>query len=694
MLEKTPNTVLTQHIEQLCELFQVGQIEKVIRDVGPLIKEFPNSIALLNIKGISYSHLNRFDEAIKTYKEAIQIEPENSITYFNLGVTLQDSGRLNEALEHYKIALNKNPQYLDAIINIGSIFQKKGNSLSAISYFEKAIQIEPENSITYFNLGVTLQDSGRLNEALEHYKIALNKNPQYLDAIINIGSIFQKKGNSLSAISYFEKALALNPNHVPTLIQLGIVQRQIGKLQAATNTFKKACEFDFSKSVSKANLGYVLCDKGNIHAGLNEIETAVNMNLNNLIGQNNLLFHCNYSPDLSAEEVYNYYKRFDDHFSKKFNHKCFPHKISRGKRKLKIGYVSSDLSRTSLSRFVEPIFINHDKEKFEVYAFARIIEHDYMTSSIKSHCDGWINTNNLSPEDLAQKIYDLGIDILIDLAGHTRGNRLEMFMHKPAPVSLSWWIGFGYTTGLSNIDYFLADPTLVPEGSEHLFTEKVWKMDYPCSAVFRPDPTMGSVNPLPALTNGYVTFGSLTRAIRLNDRVIKTWTNILKKVPYSKLIINSGNFEHDEVKDIYIEKFKQNGIPQDRLDIGYSSPPWNILKKIDIGLDCFPHNSGTTLVEHLYMGNPYITLADRPSVGRIGSHYLHGIGHSEWIAHSEEEYVEKACALSSDLQALSRIRVQLRSDMEASPLRNEKAFVKKLEYNYQQMWENYLINAE
>ena len=624
MLEKTPNTVLTQHIEQLCELFQVGQIEKVIRDVGPLIKEFPNSIALLNIKGISYSHLNRFDEAIKTYKEAIQIEPENSITYFNLGVTLQDSGRLNEALEHYKIALNKNPQYLDAIINIGSIFQKKGNSLSAISYFEKA--------------------------------------------------------------------LALNPNHVPTLIQLGIVQRQIGKLQAATNTFKKVCEFDFSKSVSKANLGYVLCDKGNIHAGLNEIETAVNMNLNDLIGQNNLLFHCNYSPDLSAEEVYNYYKRFDDHFSKKFNHKCFPHKISRGKRKLKIGYVSSDLSRTSLSRFVEPIFINHDKEKFEVYAFARIIEHDYMTSSIKSHCDGWINTNNLSPEDLAQKIYDLGIDILIDLAGHTGTGDidLEMFMHKPAPVSLSWWIGFGYTTGLSNIDYFLADPTLVPEGSEHLFTEKVWKMDYPCSAVFRPDPTMGSVNPLPALTNGYVTFGSLTRAIRLNDRVIKTWTNILKKVPYSKLIINSGNFEHDEVKDIYIEKFKQNGIPQDRLDIGYSSPPWNILKKIDIGLDCFPHNSGTTLVEHLYMGNPYITLADRPSVGRIGSHYLHGIGHSEWIAHSEEEYVEKACALSSDLQALSRIRVQLRSDMEASPLRNEKAFVKKLEYNYQQMWENYL----
>jgi len=622
MLEKTPNTVLTQHIEQLCELFQEGQIEKVIRDVGPLIKEFPNSIALLNIKGISCSHLNKFDEAIKTYKEAIQIEPENPITYFNLGVALQDSGKLNEALEYYKIALNKNPQYLDALINIGSIFQKKGIHLSAISYFEKA--------------------------------------------------------------------LALNPDHVPTLIQLGIIQSRIGKLQAATNTFKKACEFDLELQRSKFNLGSLLCNQGKFGEGLTVLNDAVKIDMKCITGHSSILFHCNYSPDLSAEEIYNYYKRFDDHFSKKFDHKCFPHKITTGKRKLKIGYVSGDLSRTSLSRFIEPIFINHDKEKFEVYAFARISEHDYMTSSIKSHCDGWINTNNLSPENLAQKIYDLGIDILIDLAGHTRSNQLEMFMHKPAPVSLSWWIGFGYTTGLSSIDYFLADPTLVPKGSEHLFAEEVWKMDYPCSAVFRPDPTMGPVNPLPALTNGYVTFGSLTRAIRLNDRVIKTWANILRKVPSSKFIINSGNFEHDEVRDIYIEKFKQNGIPQERLDIGYSSPPWNILKKIDIGLDCFPHNSGTTLVEHLYMGNPYITLADRPSVGRIGSHYLHGIGHSEWIAHSEEEYVEKACELSSDLQALSQIRAQLRSDMEASPLRNEKAFVQKLEWNYQKMWESYL----
>ena len=315
---------------------------------------------------------------------------------------------------------------------------------------------------------------------------------------------------------------------------------------------------------------------------------------------------------------------------------------------------------------------------------------NHLTEKYKSYVDNWIPIDQISDEQIAQKIRELGIDILVDLAGHTKGNGLEAFMYKPAPVSVSWWVGFGYTTGLSAIDYFLADPILVPKGSEHLFSEKVWKMNYPCSVVFRPDANMGQVSPLPALDNGFITFGSLTRSIRLNHRVIQTWSKILKQFKNSRLIINSVSFQYKEATDLYIKKFEQNGIPRDRLDIGSNSPPWDILRKIDIAFDCFPHNSGTTLLEHLYMGNPYITLAHRPSVGRIGSHYLNAIGRNEWIADTEEEYIEKACALGSDLNALSGIRNQLRSEMEKSPLRNEKAFVKELEKTYQKMWEQYL----
>ena len=622
MLEKLSQTDLNQELDRLIGLFQAGKIEELLSEINQLLNQFPRSIALLNLKGISYSHLRNFKEAIKVYKKAVQIDPENPITCFNLGVALYDNGQLKEALANYLLAVRLKPDYVQALFNTGIIFEE----MKLMS----------------------------------------------------------------SAVSYYKKALALNPSHGQTILKLGKAQVEIGEIKAAEINFRKGFNANSYFSAYKFDLGTLLSNYGQYDEGLEVILTSLKQDVNSIEGHNTLLFIANYSSSLSAEVIYSYYKRFDDLFSKKFKNKWPKYKTVKEKKKLKIGYVSSDFHRTSLSLFLEPIFIHHDRDQFEVYSFVNSDTHDYITSSIKSHCDGWIPTEELNSQDMASKIHELGIDILIDLAGHTRGNRLDAFMYKPAPISLSWWIGFGYTTGLSSIDYFLADPTLVPEGSEHLFAEEVWKMNYPCSSVYRPDPTMGSVNPLPALTNGFITFGSLTRSIRLNDRVINTWSKILKKVPYSKLIIDSNGFQHREVREIFIKKFEENGITKDRLEIGCHSPPWDTLRKIDIGLDCFPHNSGTTLVEHLYMGNPYITLADRPSVGRIGSHYLKGVGHSEWIAHSEEEYVEKACMLSSNLQDLSKIRDQLRSEMENSPLCDEKAFVKQLENTYQLMWEKYL----
>ena len=210
---------------------------------------------------------------------------------------------------------------------------------------------------------------------------------------------------------------------------------------------------------------------------------------------------------------------------------------------------------------------------------------------------------------------------------------------------------------------------------------------------------MGVVNNLPALSKGFITFGTLTRTIRINDRVIKTWADILTKVPNAKLIINSNNFlttgfsnfHHKDPETIneLKQKFKDHGISESRLDFYYKTPPWDSMRQIDIALDCFPHNSGTTLTEHLYMGNPFITYSNRPSVGKIGASILTTLGHPEWIATSEEEYVDKAVALASDPQKLSTIRQNLRAEMEASPLMDQKGFVRELEETYQAMWKKW-----
>ena len=179
---------------------------------------------------------------------------------------------------------------------------------------------------------------------------------------------------------------------------------------------------------------------------------------------------------------------------------------------------------------------------------------------------------------------------------------------------------------------------------------------------------MGDVGPLPALEKGHITFGTVTRAIRINDSVIKVWAEILKRVKNSKLIINSNDFSHYKTKRILISKFNEMNIDRNRLKIGFQSPPWDTMRQIDIALDCFPHNSGTTLIEHLYMGNPFITYSNRIGVGKIGAGILTALGREEWIAYSEQEYIDKSVALATDKEKLTTIRSSLRKEMETSPI--------------------------
>jgi len=408
----------------------------------------------------------------------------------------------------------------------------------------------------------------------------------------------------------------------------------------------------------------------------------------------NLLFVFNYHPDKPPEEIYVAYEAFEEQFGAPLRTQWVPHANtplygSAGSRRLRVGYVSPDFNQHSVRHFLEPLLASHDHARFEVFAYAELAREDAATARYRTYCDHFILTRGMSDEALAARIRTDAIDILVDVAGHTAGNRLLVFARKPAPVSLSW-LGYGYTTGLAAIDYLLTDEASAPAGSEHLFSEAPWRLST-TPYVYRPDPAMGEVSSLPALSNGFVTFGTLTRAIRINHRTVRVWSEILKRVPDSRLVIDSGNFKHASMQQMMTERFTTLGIAPERLLIGYHSPPWDTLRAMDIGLDCFPHNSGTTLFETLYMGVPYITLAGRPSVGRLGKSILSGLNQQEWLdawcATSEQEYVDKAVTLATDLHALQAVRQQLRPQMQASCLMDEAGFARKVENAYLQMFE-------
>lgn len=565
------------------------------------------------------------------------------------------------------------------------------------AYFEaepiarRLTKLSPRFWDAWETLTIALFSTFRSPQALPPARTMLDLAPADPQSHIVLAAVLTQLGRTSEAIGVARRAIELDPRSAETHSALAdalAAERRYKEAEACNQT---ALALDPTHRKALINLSKIYIDSG-------EVTKAELMTRKTLahyptapVARNNLLFAMNYSDDRTAEEVFQAYRDYDTDLCLPLRSTWKPHANKRDPaRKLKVGYVSPDFRQHSGNYFIEPVFAHHDRERFELTAYAELAAEDATTPRLKAYFDHWVPTAAMTDAQLAERIRADGIDILIDVAGHTAGNRLGAFARKPAPVSLTW-LGFGYTTGLSAIDYIMTDAVMLPEGYEHLFSEKPWRLEQG-NFIYRPSNTMGEPGPLPALASGYVTLGTLTRAIRMNDRTVRVWSEILRRLPTAHLVVNSTSYRDGPMCEQLIRRFEAHGIERQRLEIGCTSPAWDVLRAMDIGLDCFPHNSGVTLVETLYMGVPYVTLADRPSVGRIGASVLQSIGHPEWIADNEEAYIRKVVELASDLPALQATRDTLRAEMHASPLMDEPAFARKFEAALRGMFTNWCEN--
>jgi len=568
--------------------------------------------------------------------------------------TLVEQGRLAEAEAGLRRVVAHAPAFADGYCNLGAVLRSQGRPAEAEVCLRQALAIAPEFPEALSNLGNTLNDLRRPAEAEALFRRAIVLDAGFGRAHYGLAIALRTQNRPVAAEASYRQALAIDPRFAEALSNLGAILQEQGRLAEAQACCRQVLELK--------------PDFGGAHEAL--------------------LFSLNYDPDKSAGEIFAAYREYDAVFGLPHRAAWRSHAHARdGVRRLKVGYVSPDFRQHAAMRFLEPLLANHDRGVVEVFAYAELKLEDAMTVRYRGYAEHWIPTLGLSDDALAERIRADGIDILVDLAGHTSGNRLGVFARKPAPLSVSW-LGYGYTTGLSAIDYLLTDEICAPAGSEGLYAEAPWRLATP-GYVYRPAADMGPVSALPALARGHVTFGTLTRAVRINHRTIRVWSEILKRVAGARLVIDSNNFLEAAMREALAARFAAQGITADRLEIGYRSPPWDVLRGMDIGLDCFPHNSGTTLFESLYMGVPYVTLAGRPTVGRLGSTILHGLGHAEWIAATEADYIDKAVALAGDLGALARVRAGLRAEMQASALMDEPGFARKVEAAYREMWKKW-----
>lgn len=586
---------------------------------------------------------------------------------------------------------NQNPA-VDAILKEGRELVALINSNAAVDLEARArklVKRAPKHPSAWDALAMTLRRNGKAQESLEYLLKGISLDPYSPDRYASLVGSFRSLGRRWDEVESCDRYVRrLSGNYAPMQNLMGVLLQRAARFHEAEVCFRRALKLDPESIDARVNLGSCLGDLGQFEAAEKIYLEVLDRDPNHKSVQSNRFFTMNYVPDRTPEAIHAAYVEYGVKLTSAV--KRLERRFLNGKtpgRRLRVGYVSPDLRRHPVTLFLLPLLANHDPAAVEIFAYAELDRADDATALLRTHIEHWVLTNGMSDEALANKIRADGIDILVDLAGHTGRNRLGAFARRAAPVQLTW-LGFGTTTGVQTMDYILTDDSMVPVGKEHLFVEEPWRLTQ-TNFVYRPMLPMGDVNALPALENGYVRFVSLSRAIRLNDRIIRVWSELLRRVPASKLVLDSSSYVDLRIRANIVSRFQRQGIDASRLELGYHSPPWDVLRGADIALDCFPHNSGTTIFESLYLGLPAVTFAANPGVGRIGMSILTGLGRPEWVTHSEAEYVDKLVALASDIPELARIRAGLRQEMQASALMDEPGFARKVEQAYREMFKKW-----
>ena len=399
------------------------------------------------------------------------------------------------------------------------------------------------------------------------------------------------------------------------------------------------------------------------------------------------LFHAlHYSPNSDAKKIAAEYERW----AKELDARIQPrrdHPNSRDPaRRLRIGYVSGDFRKHAVEHFIEPILAAHDHQAFEITAYSNLVVIDDSTRRLRAHCDRWREIYALSDDAAADLIAADGIDILVDLSVHSEGNRLTVFARKPAPVQMTY-LGFPASSGLPAIDYRITAAGLdlpgVNEGPEQLLALP------DCYFCYQPPRKAPDVKESPFRSAGFVTFGSCNRLSKINPDVIATWSKVLQATPDAKLQLLAIALGEPATRRYILEQFAGEGIPAARLTLLPSTDETGYLAahhNIDIALDPFPFNGGTTTLHALWMGVPIVTLAGQLPVGRMGSNTLAAAGLGDLIASSIDQYIEIAATLAADNKRLTDLRRGMRARLKASPLMQAGQFTSNLESLYRQAW--------
>lgn len=542
------------------------------------------------------------------------------------------------------------------------------------------------------HLAAALQSQGQFDGALDEYRAALRLDPSHGPTLLRAGTLLFERGRNQEAAALLRRAAAALPESYQAFNNLGSALVRLLRLEDGETALRRAIALKPDSPATLQNLGSLLVRQGRMEEAEAALRKALALDPHSPIAHSTLLYTLLHLP-ISAEKLFDEHRRWGETHAPASALATAPHRNDRSiDRQLKIGYVSADLREHAVAHFIEPVWQAHDRAQIEIIAYAQVPRPDAMTQRLQALAGQWRAIAGASDSELADMIRRDQVDILVDLSGHTAGNRLLAFARRPAPVQVTW-IGYPATLGLAAIDYAIVDRVLSPPEDERFNVEKLVRLPERAACQSAHDRAT-SPSPLPASSRGFVTFGSFNRPTKIGPEVVAAWSRILLEVPRSRLLLKSTYLAEESTVARLRRKFEACGIARDRLDFEGASPHADYLARIadlDLALDPFPYNGGTTTGDCLARGVPIVTLMGDRRCGRSGASRLHALGLDELVARSIDDYVQLAVALARDLERLAGMRRTIVDRFAESPLGDPVRLTRHLEAGYRAMWRRWCL---
>lgn len=626
------------------------------------------------------------------YRKILAHSAEEATALSLLGTLCLQTGRDKEAADLLERAIALKPDEPGWLANLGVVLRKLERYTEGADALRRSLELKPDAPETVSNLGLVQHQLGDFLQAIESFKAAIALRPNLAGPHINLGTTYLHLELFEEAAASFRQAIALQPRHAFAHSNLGMALIRLGQLQAAESEFRAAVTLAPKTAEGWRGLGMALRDQGRMEDALNAYEQALALDPDDPAAYQGLLFNLNYLSRGTPSQALTVAKHFETLV--KAPSVAAHAKATDRTRKLRVGFVSADYRSHPVGQFFGHLLPLFDRDQVHVVAFANQSESDQTTLQMKANADAWHPIKTLSDEAAAELIRDEKIDILVDLSGHTGGNRMKLFALRPAPVQATW-LGYSGTTGLSEIDYIIADIAIIPPEHDVNYSERPIRLpgSYLC---YRPPEFSGltpEVSATPALRNGYVTFGTYNNIYKISDATVACWADLLKAVPTSRLLLKHRVFSTDDGTDAMHKRFADHGISAARLmlkaPIASHFLHFQSYGEMDIALDPFPYNGTTTTCDALWMGVPLVTLIGDRFISRVGASLVRTVGLGDLAAQTVDDYVDIARRLAADLPRLTDIRSRLRQDMMASPLGDAPRFARDLESVFRQMWQRW-----